>query len=202
MRVGWVSPSSRMTGFYSPQRLGPFPLARAISCSAAPNPPFLPTITSVALVVPAIHVVPQTAAPGWVWGRRSTLGVPIVSESASFPPTRFCGIHTPSSVCKCLTTNKWFCNARINSSASCIIHHLVRDANQPPLLSDRHPCCQASCTLPFRHPPLQLPFTCSVSRKKETHPYLCSHPPRPSETSPASVPFCSQLLNPSPRPPL
>ena len=41
---------------------------------------------------------------------------------------RYCGIHNPAAVVKCLTTGNWFCNGRIHgtASASCIIVHLVR----------------------------------------------------------------------------
>lgn len=39
---------------------------------------------------------------------------------------RYCGIHNPSSVVKCLTCNKWFCSARGNTSSSHIVNHLVR----------------------------------------------------------------------------
>ncbi|SPQ20996.1 eca76333-605f-4abb-92be-fccacf2a050c [Thermothielavioides terrestris] len=38
----------------------------------------------------------------------------------------YCGIHSPASVVKCLTCNKWFCSARGNSSSSHIVNHLVR----------------------------------------------------------------------------
>jgi regulator of nonsense transcripts 1 len=38
----------------------------------------------------------------------------------------YCGIHTPSSVVKCVACNKWFCNSRGNSSSSHIVNHLVR----------------------------------------------------------------------------
>jgi regulator of nonsense transcripts 1 len=38
----------------------------------------------------------------------------------------YCGIHSPSSVVKCVTCNKWFCNSRGNSSSSHIVTHLVR----------------------------------------------------------------------------
>jgi regulator of nonsense transcripts 1 len=39
---------------------------------------------------------------------------------------RYCGIHSPASVVKCLACNKWFCSARGNSSSSHIVNHLVR----------------------------------------------------------------------------
>jgi hypothetical protein len=38
---------------------------------------------------------------------------------------RYCGVHNPSCVVKCLYTGKWFCNARMGSSGSCIVVHLV-----------------------------------------------------------------------------
>jgi regulator of nonsense transcripts 1 len=38
----------------------------------------------------------------------------------------YCGIHSPSSVVKCLPCGKWFCSARGNTSSSHIINHLVR----------------------------------------------------------------------------
>lgn len=39
---------------------------------------------------------------------------------------RYCGIHSPASVVKCLACNKWFCSARGNSNSSHILSHLVR----------------------------------------------------------------------------
>lgn len=39
---------------------------------------------------------------------------------------RYCGIHSPSSVVKCVTCSLWFCNHRGGVSASHIIHHLVK----------------------------------------------------------------------------
>lgn len=38
----------------------------------------------------------------------------------------YCGIHNPASVVQCVTCDKWFCNARGNSSSSHIVNHLVR----------------------------------------------------------------------------
>ncbi|RXG45700.1 hypothetical protein VDGE_00276 [Verticillium dahliae] len=38
----------------------------------------------------------------------------------------YCGIHSPSSVVKCLGCNKWFCSARGNTTSSHIVNHLVR----------------------------------------------------------------------------
>lgn len=37
----------------------------------------------------------------------------------------YCGIHHPSSVVKCNTCNRWFCNSKLNNSGSHIITHLV-----------------------------------------------------------------------------
>lgn len=39
---------------------------------------------------------------------------------------KYCGIHSPASVVKCVTCNRWFCNSRGNTSGSHIINHLVR----------------------------------------------------------------------------
>ncbi|CAG8735825.1 316_t:CDS:2, partial [Gigaspora rosea] len=39
---------------------------------------------------------------------------------------RYCGIHAVSSVARCVTCSKWFCNSRGNTSGSHIINHLVR----------------------------------------------------------------------------
>lgn len=41
-------------------------------------------------------------------------------------PQRYCGIHSPASVVKCLACNKWFCSARGNATSSHIVNHLVR----------------------------------------------------------------------------
>lgn len=38
---------------------------------------------------------------------------------------RYCGIHSPASVVKCVKSGKWFCNARVTGTASCIVTHLV-----------------------------------------------------------------------------
>lgn len=37
----------------------------------------------------------------------------------------YCGIHTSTSVVKCNTCNKWFCNSKNNTSSSHIVTHLV-----------------------------------------------------------------------------
>ena len=38
----------------------------------------------------------------------------------------YCGIHDPASVVFCLTSKKWFCNSRGNTSGSHIVNHLIR----------------------------------------------------------------------------
>ena len=47
---------------------------------------------------------------------------------------RYCGIHSPSSVVKCLVCSKWFCSARGNTSSSHIINHLVRARHKEVML--------------------------------------------------------------------
>ncbi|TDZ25893.1 Regulator of nonsense transcripts 1-like protein [Colletotrichum orbiculare MAFF 240422] len=49
-------------------------------------------------------------------------------EDRELPPhaCAYCGIHSPSSVVKCLGCNKWFCSARGNATSSHIVSHLVR----------------------------------------------------------------------------
>ncbi len=42
----------------------------------------------------------------------------------------YCGLHDPASVVKCVSTDKWFCNSRGNTSGSHIIQHLVRSKNK------------------------------------------------------------------------
>ncbi|RDA91581.1 hypothetical protein CP533_5975 [Ophiocordyceps camponoti-saundersi (nom. inval.)] len=51
-----------------------------------------------------------------------------VSEEKQLPAhaCTYCGIHSPASVVKCLTCNKWFCGARGNGSSTHIVNHLVR----------------------------------------------------------------------------
>lgn len=50
------------------------------------------------------------------------------SEEKDLPAhaCKYCGIHSPASVVKCVTCNRWFCNSRGNTSGSHIINHLVR----------------------------------------------------------------------------
>jgi regulator of nonsense transcripts 1 len=49
---------------------------------------------------------------------------------------RYCGIHDPASVAKCVESNKWFCNA---SRGSHLIHHLVRARNNQVQLHPKSP---------------------------------------------------------------
>ncbi|RHY89863.1 hypothetical protein DYB35_004651 [Aphanomyces astaci] len=42
----------------------------------------------------------------------------------------YCGLHDPASVVKCVSTDKWFCNSRGNTSGSHIVQHLVRSKNK------------------------------------------------------------------------
>lgn len=39
---------------------------------------------------------------------------------------RYCGLHDPTAVVHCNACNKWFCNAKGNTSGSHIVNHLVR----------------------------------------------------------------------------
>lgn len=43
---------------------------------------------------------------------------------------RYCGIHNPLSVVKCVNTGKWFCNCRGSTSGAHIIQHLARTKNK------------------------------------------------------------------------
>ncbi|KDQ07256.1 hypothetical protein BOTBODRAFT_613657 [Botryobasidium botryosum FD-172 SS1] len=51
----------------------------------------------------------------------------------------YCGIHSPSSVVKCLICSKWFCNSRGNTSASHIVNHLVRAKHKEVILHAESP---------------------------------------------------------------
>ncbi|KAG0018355.1 ATP-dependent helicase NAM7 [Entomortierella chlamydospora] len=52
---------------------------------------------------------------------------------------KYCGIHSPSSVVKCETCKKWFCNSRGNTSGSHIINHLVRAKHKEVVLHSLSP---------------------------------------------------------------
>ncbi|KAG8898911.1 hypothetical protein FRB99_007071 [Tulasnella sp. 403] len=60
---------------------------------------------------------------------RSEKRVDLPSHACSY-----CGIHSPSSVVKCLICSKWFCNSRGNTSASHIVNHLVRAKHKEVIL--------------------------------------------------------------------
>lgn len=52
----------------------------------------------------------------------------------------YCLNHDPACVVKCLESGKWFCNGRPRgSTASCIIHHLVRSRNKTVCLHEDSP---------------------------------------------------------------
>ncbi|KAI1327332.1 P-loop containing nucleoside triphosphate hydrolase protein [Xylariaceae sp. FL0255] len=56
------------------------------------------------------------------------LAIKTPEEDKALPPhaCAYCGIHSPSSVVKCLACNKWFCSAKGNANSSHIVNHLVR----------------------------------------------------------------------------
>ncbi|KAF8301117.1 hypothetical protein DL93DRAFT_544624 [Clavulina sp. PMI_390] len=51
----------------------------------------------------------------------------------------YCGIHSPASVVKCLICQKWFCNARTNTTAAHIVNHLVRAKHKEVILHAESP---------------------------------------------------------------
>ena len=63
-------------------------------------------------------------------GEGDVEGEPAEPEELPEHACRFCGIYDPSCVVQCLSTKKWFCNARGNGSASHIVQHLVRSKNK------------------------------------------------------------------------
>lgn len=63
-------------------------------------------------------------------------------DQASLPSysCKYCGIHEPNSICKCLGCNKWFCNGKgIGNSGSHIIQHLVRSRHREVMLHPESP---------------------------------------------------------------
>lgn len=52
---------------------------------------------------------------------------------------RYCGIHNPASVVKCLICQKWFCNSRGSTSGSHIVNHLVRAKHKEVTLHSESP---------------------------------------------------------------
>jgi regulator of nonsense transcripts 1 len=63
----------------------------------------------------------------------------------ALPPyaCRYCGIHDPACVAKCVETDKWFCNAATTSgggsSSSHLVHHLVRSRSHQVQLHPESP---------------------------------------------------------------
>ncbi|KAI9030415.1 RNA helicase-domain-containing protein [Hyaloraphidium curvatum] len=53
--------------------------------------------------------------------------------------SRYCGIHTASSVVKCATCSKYFCNGRGSTSGSHIINHLVKSKHKEVSLHPESP---------------------------------------------------------------
>lgn len=51
---------------------------------------------------------------------------------------RYCGIHDPACVAKCVETDKWFCNAA-NTGSSHLVHHLVRSRSHQVQLHPESP---------------------------------------------------------------
>lgn len=52
---------------------------------------------------------------------------------------RYCGIHDPACVARCVETKKWFCNAVIGSGGSHLVHHLVRSRSNQVQLHPESP---------------------------------------------------------------
>ncbi|KAK9766604.1 ATP-dependent RNA helicase [Basidiobolus ranarum] len=59
----------------------------------------------------------------------------------NLPPhaCRYCGIHSPASVVKCMSCSKWFCNSRGNTAGSHIITHMVRAKHKEVILHPESP---------------------------------------------------------------
>jgi regulator of nonsense transcripts 1 len=52
---------------------------------------------------------------------------------------RYCGIHDPACVAKCVETKHWFCNAVVGSGGSHLVHHLVRSRSHQVQLHPESP---------------------------------------------------------------
>ena len=52
---------------------------------------------------------------------------------------RYCGIHDPACVARCVETNKWFCNDATAGSTSHLIHHLVKSRSRQVQLHQESP---------------------------------------------------------------
>ena len=63
-------------------------------------------------------------------------------DEANLPPyaCRYCGIHDPASVARCVESNKWFCNAvGAGGGGSHLVHHLVRSRSNQVQLHPESP---------------------------------------------------------------
>ena len=63
-------------------------------------------------------------------------------DEESLPPyaCRYCGIHDPASVARCVDSNKWFCNAvGAGGGGSHLVHHLVRSRSNQVQLHPESP---------------------------------------------------------------
>jgi len=52
---------------------------------------------------------------------------------------RYCGIHDPACVAKCVESGKWFCNSAGASNSSHLVHHLVRSRSHQVQLHPESP---------------------------------------------------------------
>ena len=63
-------------------------------------------------------------------------------DEPSLPPfaCRYCGIHDPASVARCVESNKWFCNSvGAGGGGSHLVHHLVRSRSNQVQLHPESP---------------------------------------------------------------
>ncbi|KAL7481216.1 hypothetical protein ACHAW6_006890 [Cyclotella cf. meneghiniana] len=63
-------------------------------------------------------------------------------DESTLPPyaCRYCGIHDPASVARCVESNKWFCNATCaGGGGSHLVHHLVRSRSNQVSLHPESP---------------------------------------------------------------
>lgn len=62
-------------------------------------------------------------------------------DEENLPPyaCRYCGIHDPACVARCVETKKWFCNAVLGSGGSHLVHHLVRSRSHQVQLHPESP---------------------------------------------------------------
>ena len=63
-------------------------------------------------------------------------------DESNLPPyaCRYCGIHDPASVARCVDSNKWFCNAvGAGGGGSHLVHHLVRSRSSQVQLHPESP---------------------------------------------------------------